>query len=1339
MAAALLAALFAFGVFSPQGTPGVSAHECANPGDDHRDADPAGDATPVPCDAADGHDTTKNHEITGLLEEYTYTIAENVKGNGQLVARVRASFPSGDDVQYSLSNVAAGSDGERYLTIPDTGVIPAATVGAPTTNADDYLNIYPDGGIYYQEVDNRAADSTDPDPRNGFDWESITVGTPAQNNEDRTKPKVITAYIVATSEDTVGDDAVFVAKLTIMVTDVEAPPPTGLMAGPDVGTPAVGDTAAVPASATSIDVMWNKHPTINETAATVGASTAEYAIQYREVGETDDDWEDFDAGTDLRVFTDATDGLMHPTMATITGLDPKTDYEVQVRVAKPDTDTDDIADEWSDTVVGETVSMPTDDDKVMVIVTSDDQPSGTLMVSWTKADGMALGDHEVGGDSQGGYVVQYGERQTWSTTSDQTLLSLRVTGSSTTLTGLDNGTPYFVRVFPTNRAYSQSMAEMTPVAVSNTVSGTPYGGPSAPRNLQVVAVDHMNLLANWQAPSDMGGYDSVSYTVSYKEAGSTDEAMPMDATDATSASISGLDPDTLYQVQVVATNPKDGSQAAVSFGRTQMEPAGTPDPLAPAAPMSVSVSTIDHERLSVSWAAPAQAANTPSIDKYVVRYKRIVDTSFGTWMDADTDASHVLTGLMADTIYQIQVAAVNSAGTGASASGQGRTAVAPDEQPGRVKNGVALSSYEAGANIRIDIDVDADMAIAGGEDIVVELPKFGLPSSIDESDVLIDSDGYSGNPSDVTVSGSKITIEVPTREAAIGGSQRTSIPAGDYKIKLKQGAGITNPAAAGAQTIKVTDEDGDEEYEVTIVHVVKLSEDSVTRGDDLTLTLKGFANGTATVKINGDEVGQTEVAGNVGVFEIDTSASAVKAGQDNVVTVVDSKGENGGKGTSDSFTIKAKVAVDPESTTPSKDVTIKLSDWPASTAITGVTIGGETVSLTGVSGTTTDDKGAASFKVMVPRNVNTGTQTVSVTGKGTTASTTIGIDVLLLTISPATAVPGQQVTISGSGFKGNTDVTSLTIAGGDDVKPADASSTSSGNVSVTFKLPLDVGSGTKKIELEIDGRVGEGELTVPKPSIELNPAESVPGSVITVTGSGFAANERVEVSFKNAIEEIGRADGSGDVSVRLDIPSDAGVGSTNEVMLKTRPSDTVKYPDLDISAKADHKTPGPALTVSAEAQAGGHITISGTNFASFSNLTHVTIGGLDARPSPAPETDKNGAFEFQARVPRLNAGSHTVTVKDNKNNSATESFNLVTTAIVSTPQEIFGVLGDILVVVWRYDNASGTWASYDPAAPAEVNDLTGVSRGDIVWVQTTADYNFQGNSYLAGWNLYALE
>ena len=80
-------------------------------------------------------------------------------------------------------------------------------------------------------------------------------------------------------------------------------------------------------------------------------------------------------------------------------------------------------------------------------------------------------------------------------------------------------------------------------------------------------------------------------------------------------------------------------------------------------------------------------------------------------------------------------------------------------------------------------------------------------------------------------------------------------------------------------------------------------------------------------------------------------------------------------------------------------------------------------------------------------------------------------------------------------------------------------------------------------------------------------------------------------------------------------------------------------------------------------------------------------------------------------MPRLSAGSHTVTVKDGADpaNTATETFTVVDTPVVETPEEVFGELGDKLVSVWSLDNTTKAWSAYFPGAPEGVSDLTGVA------------------------------
>ena len=80
--------------------------------------------------------------------------------------------------------------------------------------------------------------------------------------------------------------------------------------------------------------------------------------------------------------------------------------------------------------------------------------------------------------------------------------------------------------------------------------------------------------------------------------------------------------------------------------------------------------------------------------------------------------------------------------------------------------------------------------------------------------------------------------------------------------------------------------------------------------------------------------------------------------------------------------------------------------------------------------------------------------------------------------------------------------------------------------------------------------------------------------------------------------------------------------------------------------------------------------------------------------------------------------------------------------IVTRPAgEAFKALVDkgLLTVVWRYDNATRAWSSYNPTAPVELNDLTYVATGDIVWLEVTRETQFQDRVLYEGWNLITLK
>ena len=100
----------------------------------------------------------------------------------------------------------------------------------------------------------------------------------------------------------------------------------------------------------------------------------------------------------------------------------------------------------------------------------------------------------------------------------------------------------------------------------------------------------------------------------------------------------------------------------------------------PHAPTAPTVTGTSSSSVSVSWSAPANAGRPP-LTGYDVRYRAGANGVFADWTHAGTATSATITGLSADTAYQVQVLARNAEGaSGWSATGAGRTNVA-DEVP----------------------------------------------------------------------------------------------------------------------------------------------------------------------------------------------------------------------------------------------------------------------------------------------------------------------------------------------------------------------------------------------------------------------------------------------------------------------------------------------------------------------------------------------------------------------------------------------------------------------------------------------------------------------------------
>ncbi len=743
---------------------------------------------------------------------------------------------------------------------------------------------------------------------------------------------------------------------------------------------------------------------------------------------------------------------------------------------------------------------------------------------------------------------------------------------------------------------------------------------------------------------------------------------------------------------------------------------------------------------------------------------------------------------------------------------------APDTaDPDADDTDAVLSSDKADAAVTVTVAsmAGASNPIAGGRDIVVTLTGFQIPDSIDEDTVIIDGMGtgavgsataeYYGNPASIAISGSSITLSLPTRIAATGATI-DSIK-GDYEITFKQSAGIKNPNSAGSKTITVKDLDTTaDELMVTIVSHISAKPVWVSRGNAVTVTGKGI-NSTGTVTLHlyeGDEdvgdltggdltgslvLGSARMDDGTAVVEFDATSSRLmaeatpatddaSAGATNTIVMVDAGGNVVGH---TNIGIKPSVKLDVTEVRRSGRMKVSVSDWYYGDIddirVNGIQVDlpdgpdaddiAEDWELQEVPGTKLDD-----LVVIVDRTVRLGEMEVVVYGttydmQGTLGSQdkdtqTVDVGVFDLSVTPSTAVTDQVIRLEGTGFLPRACITSIMVGeqpineattgddvGGDERDCVDTDS--NGKLADSFHVPFGLSPGTYRLVVRDEGnRVGEADLVVPKPAITLDPDMGQRGDTVVVEGSNFPAEDLVTVRYRGVAVASGTTDTVGQFRATFTVPITAPIGATHEVLAKSENKGDGTTVDgvtrANLSATADHEVPDETLELSPETvAAGGRLTVTGGNLPLFTPVT-VRIGGIAAAGRAIGEddaSDGSGRYERVILVPQLTPGTHTVELTAHARNEDISVARFVVVAdIVTRPTaEVFEdlIAANQLTVVWRYDNATASWASYDPTAPAELNDLNLVSTDDIVWLQLTEGAEFQGRNLNAGWSLITLE
>jgi len=234
----------------------------------------------------------------------------------------------------------------------------------------------------------------------------------------------------------------------------------------------------------------------------------------------------------------------------------------------------------------------------------------------------------------------------WQTFSDGTS-----TGTTTTVTGLTNGTAYRFRVaavtgFGTG-AYSTESAVVTPLTVASAVTNlTPTPGDR-------------RVTLNWTAPVDNGGSAVTDYVVQYRTQ-LTPQPEWTTFTDAVSSStqaiVTGLENGVVYRFRVAAVTAAGTSTNWLRI--SDVTPATVPS-----APGGLVVEPSDG-RVALAWSTPNNGGS--QIADYIVQYRtNTAGSQWQTFADGvSVEASTIVTGLTNATSYVFRVAAINAMGQG---------------------------------------------------------------------------------------------------------------------------------------------------------------------------------------------------------------------------------------------------------------------------------------------------------------------------------------------------------------------------------------------------------------------------------------------------------------------------------------------------------------------------------------------------------------------------------------------------------------------------------------------------------------------------------------------------